>query len=98
MKKCCKDCQTLARHRFGMLTKICVCFICFCEFSDLHFAAPRLATVLIFIQFMYYNGLRPASILNYVTPAKSQMRRLNCSDAIFDHARVKIMLKAMEKN
>ena len=52
-------------------------------------------TVLMFIEFLTYSGLKQASILNYISAIKSQMKWFEIPVTVFDHLEVKLMLKAV---
>ena len=55
----------------------------------------ELSTVLMFIEFLTYNGLRHSAILNYISAIKSQLKWFEIPDTIFDHIKVTLMLKAV---
>ena len=74
-----------------------ITFLAFCEFSGVQAILPSLSTILVFIEFLCYNGLKPASIINYIVAVRSQMKWFNLPDMVLDHPRVKMMLKAVER-
>ena len=72
-----------------------ITFMAFCEFVGKSFVSIELSTVLMFIEFLTYNGLRHSSILNYISAIKSQLKWFEIPDTIFDHIKVRLMLKAV---
>ena len=72
-------------------------YLAFCEFSGVQAILPSVSTILVFIEFLCYNGLKPASITNYIVAVRSQMKWFNVSDVAFDHPRVRMMLKAVDR-
>ena len=72
-----------------------ITFLAFCEFVARDFRILEVNTVLMFIEFLTYNGLKHASILNYISAIKSQMKWFEIPVTVFDHLKVKLMLKAV---
>ena len=67
----------------------------FCEFVGKDILRIDLNTSLMFIEFLAYNGLKHVSILNYISAIKSQLKWLEIPSTVFDHIKVKLMLKAV---
>ena len=73
-------------------------YMMFCEFMHLDSVSPSLVTILTFIKFLAYNGLKHSSILNYVSALKAQFNWFELPAHVFDHPKVKLMLKALERS
>ena len=71
-------------------------FIAFCEFTTTSFLGPKECTIIAFIEFLCFNDLRFNSIQNYLAAIKSQMKWLKLPVHVFEYAKVKLMLKAVE--
>ena len=67
----------------------------FCEFVGKDILTIDVNTSLMFIEFLAYNGLKHVSILNYISAIKSQLKWLEIPSTVFDHTKVKLMLKAV---
>ena len=72
-------------------------FLSFCIFMKTDHIYPRLPTVLGFIEFLTFNGLKYASVLNYISAIKSQMKWFDLDTQVLEHSKVKLMLKAIEQ-
>ena len=72
-------------------------FLSFCIFMKTDHIYPMLPTVLGFIEFLTFNGLKYASVLNYISAIKSQMKWFDLDTQVFEHSKVKLMLKAIEQ-
>ena len=72
-------------------------FLSFCCFMKSDHVCPTLTTILGFIEFLTFNGLKHASVLNYMSAIRSQMKWLDLNTQVFDHSTVKLMLKAVEQ-
>ena len=72
-------------------------FLSFCCFMKSDHVCPTLTTILGFIEFLTFNGLKHASVLNYMSAIRSQMKWLDLNTQVFDHSKVKLMLKAVEQ-
>ena len=55
----------------------------------------KLSTVLMFIECFAYNGLKHVSILNYISAIKSQLKWFELPATVFEHDKVKHMLKTV---
>ena len=75
-----------------------VAYLTFCEFMQLDAVAPALITILTFVEFLAYNGLKYTSILNYISALKSQFKWFDLSLQVFEHPKFKLMLKALERS
>ena len=73
-------------------------YMMFCEFMQLDSVSPTLVTILTFIEFLAYNGLKHSSIVNYVSALKAQFKWFELPAQIFDHSKIKLMLKALERS
>ena len=67
----------------------------FCEFVGKDILSIDVNTSLMFIEFLAYNGLKHVSILNYISAIKSQLKWLEIPSTVFNHTKVKLMLKAV---
>ena len=72
-------------------------FMAFCEFTSASFLDPKDTTVIAFIEFLCFNDLRISFIQNYIVAIKSQMKWFQLPIQVFEHSRVKLMLKAVEQ-
>ena len=72
-----------------------ITFMAFCEFVNTDILNLKLSTILMFIEFLAYNSLKHVSILNYISAIKSQLKWFELPATIFDHDKVKHMLKAV---
>ena len=72
-------------------------FLSFCNFMKVDHVSPTLSTVLGFIEFLTFNGLKHVSALNYISAVKSQMKWFDMSTQIFEHSKAKLMLKAVKQ-
>ena len=72
-------------------------FLSFCIFVKVDYVSPTLATVLGFMEFFTFNSLKHGSVLNYMSAIKSQMKWFDMNTQVFEHSKVKLMLKAIEQ-
>ena len=72
-------------------------FMAFCEFTSASFLDPKETTVIAFLEFLCFNDLRFSSIQNYIVAIKSQMKWFKLPTQVFEHSRVKLMLKAVKQ-
>ena len=70
-------------------------FLAFCDFCNVGDHPVALATVLYFVEFLAFNGLKPNSIANYLSAIKSQYVWFHLDVTIFDHAKIKLYMKAI---
>ena len=70
-------------------------FMMFCEFMGKDILRINVNTSLMFVEFLAYNGLKHVSILNYILAIKSQFKWLEIPSTVFDHTKVKLMLKVV---
>ena len=77
-------------------TMFCM-FLSFCNFVRVDRVSPSLPTILGFIEFLTFNGVKHGSVLNYISAIKSQMKWFDMSTRVFEHSKVKLMLKAVEQ-
>ena len=73
-----------------------ITYLAFCEFTAVDFQALDFSIWLTFIEFLVFNGLKPASINNYISAIKSMFKWFNIPIPIFEHPKIKHMLKAVE--
>ena len=73
-----------------------ITYLAFCEFIAVDFQALDFSICLLFIEFLVFNGLKPASVNNYMSALKSMFKWFNIPTGIFDHPKIKHMLKAVE--
>ena len=73
-----------------------ITYLAFCEFIAVDFQAPDFSIWLTFIEFLVFNGLKPASINNYISAIKSMFKWFNIQIGIFEHPKIKHMLNAVE--
>ena len=66
-----------------------------CEFVGKNILSIEVNTVLMFIEFLTYSGLKHALILNNISAIKSQLKWFEIPHPAFDHVKVKLMLKAV---
>ena len=72
-------------------------FLSFCNFMRVDHVMRTLPTVLGFLEFLTFNGLKHKPVLNYISAIKSQMKWFDMSTQVFEHSKVKLMLKAVEQ-
>ena len=72
-----------------------VTFLSFCEFVNRDIVNLDIQMVLMFIEFLTYNGLKHVYILNYVSTIRSQLKWFELSTDVLDHVKIKLMLKAV---
>ena len=72
-----------------------ITFMAFCEFVNTDILSLKLSTILMFIEFLAYNGLKHVSILNYISAIKAQLKWFELPATVFEHDKVKHMLKAV---
>ena len=73
-----------------------VTYLAFCEFIAADFLSPDISIWLTFIEFLVFNGLKSASINNYISAIKTLFKWFNLNMEIFDHPKLKHMLRAVE--
>ena len=82
-------------QRHGLCTKICFTILAFCEFTQIITHPMSSQILLSFVEFLAFNGLKPTSIMNYVTAVKAQYKWFNIEVHIFDHPKFKLFMKAV---
>ena len=73
-----------------------VTYLAFCEFIAADFLSPDISIWLTFIEFLVFNGLKAASINNYISAIKTLFKWFNLNMEIFVHPKLKLMLRAVE--
>ena len=71
-------------------------YLAFCEFIAVDFLAPDISIWLTFVEFLVFSGLKPAFVNNYISAIKTLFKWFNLNVAVFDHPRLKHMLRAVE--
>ena len=70
-------------------------FMAFCFFIGKNFSDHEYKTVLLSIEFLVYNGLKYASIVNHISALCSYGKWLDLDMSHFNHFKVTLMLKAV---
>ena len=71
-------------------------YMAFCDFIASDPLNPQIFTILAFLEFLAFNNLKPASILNYVSAIRSQFTWFNLDTQTLFHPKVRHMLRALE--
>ena len=70
-------------------------FMAFCFFIGKNFSDNEYKTVLLYIEFLVYNGLKHASIVNHISAIRSYGKWLDLDMSHLNHFKVTLMLKAV---
>ena len=70
-------------------------FMAFCFFIGKNFCDSEYKTVLLYIEFLVYNGLKHASIVNHISAVRSYGKWLDLDMSHLNHFKVTLMLKAV---
>ena len=71
-------------------------YLAFCEFIAVDFLAPDISIWLTFVEFLVFNRLKSASVNNYISAIKTLFKWFNLNVPVFDHPKLKHMLRAVE--
>ena len=72
-------------------------FLAFLAFTAVHPHQVNVDILLAFLECLHFNKVRPAQMLNYVSALKSFATRLGWQQHVFDHSRISLYIKAVQR-
>ena len=73
-----------------------IMYMTFCEVMAMNYKNPTVGILLMFLEFLAFNGLQIASIMNYVSAIKYHFKWFDLCTDPFEHHKVKAMLRALK--
>ena len=72
-------------------------FLLFAEFACIRLNNIQVGEVLMFLEFLAFNGLKFGTICNYLSAIRTKLKWHSLSEIAFEHHKVKVMLTALQK-